>query len=64
MDASHLIDQLQQLDREEKLKVFQQLAEDLSVDLDPYFAGRRVYKIVPPIRATEQALRQLSDNEH
>ena len=47
MIARRLLDELQQLNREEKLEVIQYLNDELSDDIDKYVEGRRIFKIMP-----------------
>ncbi len=63
METLGLIDQLQQLNRGEKLKILRLLADDLSIDVEHYFEGRISFKNLPPIRATEQAVKLLEELE-
>lgn len=47
MIARKLLDELQQLNREEKLEVIKFLNDELSEDIDKYVDGRRIFKMSP-----------------
>ena len=58
MIAPELVKKLQRLNREEKLQVVRFLNDELSDDIDMYFEGARVFRNIPPIRASEETIKQ------
>lgn len=59
MIARRLLDELRQLDREQKLEVVRFLNEVLSDDIDKHFEGARVFKMGHRIIASEEAIATL-----
>ena len=57
MITHEFLDELHRLDSQEKLKIFQLLAEELSLDVEQYFEGRRSFVISPPFRANEETIK-------
>ncbi len=56
MKTKELLSEIQQLNRNEKLKILQFLSDDLSTDIEKHFEGRNVFRVSPLIRATEDAI--------
>lgn len=56
MKTKELLSEIQQLNRNEKLKIFQFLLNDLSTDIEEHFEGRNVFRMPPVIRATDEAI--------
>lgn len=65
MIARRLLDELQQLDRDEKLQVIQFLNDDLLDDIDKDFEGKRVFKMTPRFIASDggAALKRVLEEE-
>ncbi|MCY4540563.1 MAG: hypothetical protein OXE52_20265 [Chloroflexi bacterium] len=63
MKTSELLSEIQQLDRNEKLKILQFLSDDLSTDIEKHFEGRKIFKVSPSIRATDDAITMLETLE-
>ncbi len=59
MKTKELLSEIQQLNRNEKLKMLQFLSDDLSTDVENHFEGRNVFRVSPLIRATKAAIIQL-----
>ncbi len=53
MIAPELVKKLQRLDRDLKLEVVRFLNEELSVEMNEYFEGRRVFKFPPRFVASD-----------
>ena len=67
MIAPELVNELQQLNREEKLEVIRFLREELSDDIDKYFEGARVFRMPPRYIASDGGAalnRVLEEEEH
>ena len=65
MLARKLLDELQQLNRDEKLEVVRLLNEELSDDMKQYLDGKRVFKIPPRFNASDggAAMRRVLEEE-
>ncbi|MYE26682.1 MAG: hypothetical protein F4X87_05610 [Chloroflexi bacterium] len=59
MIAQRLLDELQQLDRDEKLEVVRFLHEELSDDVEKIPKGARLFKTWPTIISSEEAISTL-----
>ncbi|MDE2819192.1 MAG: hypothetical protein OXT68_12120 [Chloroflexota bacterium] len=59
MKTKELLSEIQQLNRNEKLKILQFLSDDLSTDIEKHFEGRKLFRVSPRIRATKAAIIQL-----
>ena len=64
MIAPELVNELQRLNREEKLQVIRFLNEELSDDVDQYLQGRRVFKMSPRFIASDEAISTLMQLEN
>jgi hypothetical protein len=65
MLAPELVNELQRLNREEKLEVVRLLQAELSEDIDKYFEGMRVFRMPPRYTASDggAALRRVLEEE-
>ena len=63
MIAPELVNELQRLNREEKLQVIKFLNDELSDDIDKYFEGARVFKMGPRIIASDEAISMIEKLE-
>ncbi len=59
MKTIELLSEIQQLNRNEKLKILQFLSDDLSTDIEKNFEGRNIFRVSPLIRATDKAITML-----
>ncbi len=57
MITRDFLDELHRLDNKDKLKVFQLLAEELSLDVDRYTTISHSFVISPPFRASEETIK-------
>ena len=57
MITRDFLDELYRLDNRDKLKVFQLLAEQLSLDVEQYNTNTHSFVISPPFRATEESIK-------
>ena len=64
MIRRELLSEIKRLSREDKLTIFQVIADDLSTDEGNYFEGRSTFKQSPLIRATDEAKITLVGMEH
>ena len=55
MVRRELLSEIKRLSREDKLTIFQIIADELSTDERNYFEGRSTFKVSPPIHAPEAA---------
>lgn len=63
MKTNELLSEIQELNREDKLKIFQFLSDELSTDIGEYFEGRNTFKVSPPFRATDEVAKSLQQIE-
>ena len=61
MITRDFLDELHRLDNKDKLKVFQLLAEELSLDVERYNTNSHSFVISPPFRASEETIKLMEN---